>query len=195
MRDVSVWGPVARAVLSRHEWSANLSPEDAARLPRDARAGAAYEEHEPRTTDELDKWLAKAPTPKARGIDNLGPRDIECLPRVAREALVSILNQSEKLAAWPWQLLLSIMALIPKGPSADRAIGLLSSIMKWWSSARAHLGEPLGRGARGPLGHSGGRELCHQASGAEVFCGWKHSGRTPPALHACVLALGRARLL
>ena len=65
-----------------------------------------------------------------KGSDNLGPDFLKALPREAKLEIVAIYNMVQQKAAWPWQWLHVIIAMIPKPAGGDRPIGLLQLLVR-----------------------------------------------------------------
>ena len=63
----------------------------------------------------------------ARGVDQLGPADLALHPASARQELAELLLEAEAQGTWPWQVLFTLVVLLYKSPTSDRAISLLAS--------------------------------------------------------------------
>ena len=57
---------------------------------------------------DLDRALGAFSTRAGRGSDTVGPEDVARLPGIAKVEFLVILEESEKLGTWPWQLLFAI---------------------------------------------------------------------------------------
>ena len=64
------------------------------------------------------------------GSDRTSPAMIKALPLEAKEELVALFNAIQDCAAWPWQWLHVVVALIPKPQGGERPIGLLPFLMR-----------------------------------------------------------------
>eukprot|EP00959_Pyramimonas_sp_CCMP1952_P261761 5473694-Pyramimonas_sp.AAC.1 len=72
----------------------------------------------------------------AKGIEQLGTKDLAWRPEQGEFELVQLSQQIEKEVAWPWQLT-AFWATLTREPSDDdRSIGALSNLSRLWSSCR-----------------------------------------------------------
>ena len=71
------------------------------------------------------------------GMDNIAPRAIARLSDDAIQALAHLLTQLEKLGSWTSVLDLVLIVLLPKADGGLRPIGLLPTVIRVWSRARA----------------------------------------------------------
>eukprot|EP00959_Pyramimonas_sp_CCMP1952_P230652 4822186-Pyramimonas_sp.AAC.1 len=60
------------------------------------------------------------------------PTDLRRLPTAGKRTLISLLNQCERDLIWPWQLLLSVVMVMPKPNKGDRALALLPQLLRCW---------------------------------------------------------------
>eukprot|EP00959_Pyramimonas_sp_CCMP1952_P415775 8711612-Pyramimonas_sp.AAC.1 len=74
---------------------------------------------------------------KARGIDAIGPLDIERLPDQAKTDFFSIIADAESYLMRPPQVLGTIGAIAGKPAGGDRVLGLLPMTMRIWSRMRS----------------------------------------------------------
>ncbi|CAK0892726.1 unnamed protein product, partial [Prorocentrum cordatum] len=65
---------------------------------------AKREDVHPIELEHLDHLLAKQNPKKARGIDNLGPLEVQRLPEPGRRQMVEVLNLCENYLMWPHQI-------------------------------------------------------------------------------------------
>jgi len=77
------------------------------------------------TAEDLEGGLARFSAHTGRGADNLGPVDARRLPAEGKTGLADLFSTVRRDLVWPWQLLITVEALIPKTSGDDRAIGLL----------------------------------------------------------------------
>ncbi len=82
----------------------------------------------------MQQWLEKGK--RAFGIDTFGPADYRRLPRAGRQRVVDCMNEIESEACWPWQVLLVLMALLPKPDGGMRTIALLAGLVRMWAKVR-----------------------------------------------------------
>eukprot|EP00959_Pyramimonas_sp_CCMP1952_P001921 39601-Pyramimonas_sp.AAC.1 len=69
--------------------------------------------------DMLNRALRATSASKAKGLDQLGPTDIDRLPGQAKQELLEILQRSERTLTWPRQLSATKCAMVAKpGPGA-----------------------------------------------------------------------------
>ena len=106
--------------------------------------------------DGQDVWraLARFPPRTGHGGDTLRPGDLRLAPPQAREELALLFGLAEDLGTWPWQLLMVIFFLAPKGLDADRAIGLLSMVIRVWAKIRRALVRAWSREQSGHWGRA-----------------------------------------
>ena len=104
-------------------------------------AQAKREDVDPLELEDLDRLLAKQNPKKSRGIDNLGPIEVQRLPEPGRKQMLDVLNLCEKHLMWPHQLYTVIGAVAPKPKGGDRILGMLPYTMKVWSKLRYPLSE------------------------------------------------------
>ena len=50
--------------------------------------------------------------------------------------MAKLLNKAEKMRAWPWQILCSLVSLIPKGAGGERPIYLQCMLNRIWAQLR-----------------------------------------------------------
>ena len=92
---------------------------------------------QPLTIEDLEPLWRKMPNSKAKGVDVLGPTDLQRLPLAGKHEIVTILNDVEEVGSWPVQFLLTLCATLPKAAGGDRIIGVLPKLMGLWSRARS----------------------------------------------------------
>ena len=78
----------------------------------------------------------------ARGPDGVSRRDLQCMPLVFKEALVSLLQQCEQQTDWPESLTTGFVYPLPKradsqSPGDFRPVIIYSMVYRSWSSHRA----------------------------------------------------------
>ena len=73
------------------------------------------------------------------GMDNIAPRALARLSEESIQALAFLLRQLEALGQWTKVLDLVLIVLLPKADGGLRPIGLLPTIIRVWSRARAVL--------------------------------------------------------
>ena len=81
----------------------------------------------------LDATLSKLSSKTGKGSDVLGPANIKLLPSNGKEELLHLMMAIGRQLAWPWQLLLSIVALFKKPVPGDGPIHLLPRLVRLWS--------------------------------------------------------------
>jgi hypothetical protein len=74
---------------------------------------------------------------KARGIDAIGPLDIERLPDQAKVDFLDIIADAERYIMRPPQVLGTIGAIASKPAGGDRVLGLLPMTLRRWSRMRS----------------------------------------------------------
>ena len=72
----------------------------------------------PLDTEGLDRAIAAMNGKKAKGVDAMGPIEVQRLPPEARQELLGLLQQVEQLGEWPHQLSMVIGAVAPKPKGA-----------------------------------------------------------------------------
>ena len=72
--------------------------------------------------NHLRRQLSTMSDRTGRGADNIGPGDIRALTRAGQEALVGVLKEIDKQLAWPWHLLISVVAIVKKPEKGDKSI-------------------------------------------------------------------------
>eukprot|EP00959_Pyramimonas_sp_CCMP1952_P290324 6072405-Pyramimonas_sp.AAC.1 len=102
---------------------------------------AKREDVHPLELEHLDHLLAKQNPKKSRGIDNLGPLEVQRLLEPGRRQMLEVLNLCEKHLMWPYQIYTVIGAVAPKPKGGDRILRLLPYTMKVWSKLRYPLSE------------------------------------------------------
>eukprot|EP00974_Lingulodinium_polyedra_P019246 1858781-Lingulodinium_polyedra.AAC.1 len=70
------------------------------------------------------------------GVDALRPSDVLQLPADGRQRLLDIFGCMEQRLAWPWQLLMALVHLAPKGGGADRGLFAFPFLARLWSNLR-----------------------------------------------------------
>ena len=78
---------------------------------------------------------------KAKGIDAIGPIEIQRLPAPARQELADLYAMVERTGFWPPQIFAVLGAVAPKPKGGDRILGQLPFFMKLWSKIRYPLSE------------------------------------------------------
>ena len=89
--------------------------------------------------DALTAAARSFPADTGVGMDNIAPRALTRLSAEAIQALAHLLRQLEKLGHWTDALDLVLIVLIPKADGGLRPIGLLPTVIRVWSRARAIL--------------------------------------------------------
>ena len=80
----------------------------------EVRRTAEREEKGQYAIQSLDKVLSYMSDGTGRGSDNIGPGDAKALPKEGREDLCKVLQEIDLKLAWPWQTLITIVALLKK---------------------------------------------------------------------------------
>ena len=86
--------------------------------------------------DMLDEALFSFRDNTGQGVDAIGPRFVKWLPRRARQELLELLTQAERVGSWPWQVLMVLEVLLPKPQGGTRAVGLLPFVARVWLRMR-----------------------------------------------------------
>ena len=129
-------------------WGHYEDPAAAEEALRRLRQNALAQPEEVITVEDLDAALAGSDNNTGRGADSMGPLDLKRLPRAGRREAAKLLSACLQAAAWPWQIMLVLEAMLPKPNGDDRAIGveawfgrLLSrsqtDTARAWAAARA----------------------------------------------------------
>ncbi|CAK0909797.1 unnamed protein product, partial [Prorocentrum cordatum] len=74
---------------------------------------------------------------KAKGIEQMGALACKRLPPGAWGGLRKLIEEVERMGAWPRQLMLALVSLLRKDAGGDRAIGSLPEVVKLWSKMRS----------------------------------------------------------
>ena len=114
-----------------------FNPTDILQSLQKARTKAAATPLPPLTDAHLLRIAGTLSPRKATGVDALTSLDIRRLPRAGRADLIHLLHAWERVLALPWQLLLVLIALLPKPDGSDRAIGLAPWLLSFWCALRA----------------------------------------------------------
>ena len=77
-------------------------------------AAAREEAIDPIDFADLVSMLPRLSRSKAKGIDNIGPIEVQRLPEDARLELVQLLNRVEETGCWPRQIFATLGAVAPK---------------------------------------------------------------------------------
>ena len=86
-----------------------------------------------------DDLVQVAPTYKRRtglGADSIHPRWIGWLSHPVLAGLAMLLNFLERIGLWPVQVMIILIAQIPKGDGGRRPIGLLPQLVRIWERIR-----------------------------------------------------------
>ncbi|CAK0790274.1 unnamed protein product, partial [Prorocentrum cordatum] len=86
--------------------------------------------------EALEDGIRRMKGTSAKGIEQLGKKDLIWLPEQGKQELVQLFQLIEQSVAWPWQLTVVLVTLLRKPSGDDRAIGILSTLARLWSSCR-----------------------------------------------------------
>ncbi|CAK0800747.1 unnamed protein product, partial [Prorocentrum cordatum] len=86
--------------------------------------------------ETLEDGIRRMKGTSAKGIEQLGKRDLIWLPEQGKQELVQLFQLIEQSVAWPRQLTVVLVTLLRKPSGDDRAIGILSTLARLWSSCR-----------------------------------------------------------
>ncbi|CAK0897887.1 unnamed protein product, partial [Prorocentrum cordatum] len=89
------------------------------------------------TAERMNSALGSMNGKKAKGVDAMGPIEVQRLPAEARQELLELVKHIERVAMWPHQLFMVIAAVAPKPKGGDRILGLLPFLPKLWSKMRS----------------------------------------------------------
>ena len=103
----------------------------------DLRHDALQEEPRPKTDPKRVKECTHLlNNNRSLGIDQWAPQDWQDLPQPAYEEMADIIDDVEESLAMPIQILLNIVALLPKPQGGERPVGLVSLFGVLWSVLR-----------------------------------------------------------
>ena len=98
----------------------------------------AAEQLEPLTVGDLLGGARCFSSDTAVGVDHWAPRSLLDLPRDAVMGYTRLLNQCEQQMMWPTQILLSVIALLPKSVDCDRPICKCPTLYRVYCKSRNH---------------------------------------------------------
>ncbi len=93
------------------------------------------------TSADVEVGLSSIKLGTGLGGDGVAPLMLRSLPREGKRDLAPLLNACEWQGGWPRQLLLVVMAVLPKEAGGSRTIGLLTMLVRLWCRCR----KPHGR--------------------------------------------------
>ena len=86
--------------------------------------------------EDLNLGLSRIHNATALGMDLISPVDLKGLPCEAKQCLVEVIREVERLGAWPVQTLHVLIALLGKPDGGDRPIALLNMVYRIWTKSR-----------------------------------------------------------
>ena len=126
-----------RAHTWQTKWSGSRASPDRIRFLLEAvRTKAREQPMEPFTVELLQVGIQRMRGSAAKGVEQLGKRDLQWLPPSGLQQLTDLYQHVEEQMAWPWQLLMVLVTLTRKASGDDRAIGVVSTLARLWSSCR-----------------------------------------------------------
>eukprot|EP00959_Pyramimonas_sp_CCMP1952_P234983 4909984-Pyramimonas_sp.AAC.1 len=127
----------AKGAQWRKKWTSSCARAVVLEKLEVTKAAAVGEDWAPIALESPSGAIHSTGKSKAKGIEQMGALAYKWLPPSARVELLNILVQVERAGAWPWQLMVTLVSLLRKDVGGDRAIGLLSEVMKIWSKIRS----------------------------------------------------------
>ena len=83
--------------------------------------------------------MAALPSKTAQGADWWASADLKHLPREAYADLAKLCMACEESCTWPTQLLITIMAMLPKDSGGHRCVGLFPMLIRVYAKVRKHV--------------------------------------------------------
>ena len=94
---------------------------------------------DPNTVDcaKLRAAASSYPDKKSKGVDQLSPNFICSLPDEILMSLVDMLNAAQRFLCWPIQIMLNLMAIIPKPTTGTRTVAKTPMLYRLWCITRS----------------------------------------------------------
>ena len=142
-QEAQKWGvtPLERVSAKEKFWRGKWTgiPVDEPTRQRLRLAAREADLPEPLRDGAVASCVDRAPRQSGLGADQWGVSDWAQLPFEAKRDLAAMLNTVEETLSWPRQVLLNLVALLPKPAGGDRPIVLTASLYRLWSRLRKFL--------------------------------------------------------
>ncbi|CAK0840937.1 unnamed protein product, partial [Prorocentrum cordatum] len=118
--------------------------------PRPPPEASAWPELPPLSVDQLRRAALSSPTKTAVGPTSIPPRLLAQLSDEGLDVCCCLFEACERQLAWPAERIATALVRLPKKDGGSRLVGLLHTLIRWWSRARRPLAAAWERDHRAP---------------------------------------------